>query len=205
MNSLDIIANPEIRAGLLGQMPLTTARLQIREFQLADARHLYTLHRDPRATRYAGGTRTKEQSFESLCRIINGVRKTGFGAFGIELLDTKKMIGWAGIQLMPQSSSYELFYALRADYWGNGFATEVGAVLLNSAFNTLDYPLREVFALVFPQNILSIRVLEKLGMSFLEYYFDEPSQRYACLYRVMRDEFDALRASDPKTQSSSKK
>lgn len=195
MNSLDIIPYPDERLGLLGRMPLTTSRLRIREFQLADARHLFALHRDPRATRYAGGTRTKKKSFESLCRIINGVRRTGFGAFAIELMGQDGIIGWAGIQLMPNSTRYELFYALRANYWGNGYATEAGAVLLNSVFNSVQSPLPEIFALVFPQNIESIRVLEKLGMSLLEYYFDETTQRHACLYHVSREHFVTLPGS----------
>jgi RimJ/RimL family protein N-acetyltransferase len=111
-------------------------------------------------------------------------------------VENKEIIGWAGIQLMPDSSCYELFYALRADYWGQEFATEAGAALLNSTFNLPDNPPSEVFALVFPKNILSIRVLEKLGMSFLEYYFDEPTERHACLYRVTHEEFTALRQTD---------
>ena len=198
MISFDIIPYPEHQLGLLAGMPLMTARLRIREFQLADARHLYSLHRDPRATRYAGGTKTKEESFESLCRIINGVRQSGFGAFGIELIEKRAIIGWAGIQLIPDSSRHELFYALREKYWGKGLATEAGEVLLNSAFNLADNPLPDVFALVFPQNIRSIRVLEKLGMKLREYYFDEPTQRHACLYHVTRDRFAALRISVPK-------
>ncbi len=199
MFSLDIIPRPERGAGLLGRMPLTTKRLRIREFQLADARNLYTLHRDPRATRYAGGTRTKEQSFESLCRIINRVRRSGFGAFGIELLESKEIIGWAGVQLMPDSSSYELFYALRTEYWGRGFATETGAALLQAVFNLVDEPLSELFALVFPQNMQSIRVLEKLGMILSEYYFDEQSQRHACLYRISRERFAGRQETRSKT------
>ena len=146
-----------------------------------------------------------KQSLESLCRIINGVRKTGFGVFGIELLENKEIIGWAGINTMPDSSRFELLYALRADYWGKGFATEAGAALVHAAFTELDSPLPEVYALVFPQNILSIRVLEKLGMSLLEYYFDEPSQRHACLYRITRDEFGERGSMRSGFQSSSKK
>lgn len=197
MNMLDIIPRPEHGTGLFGRMPLVTDRLRIREFQLADSHHLYSLHQDHRATRYAGGTRTKEQSFESLCRIIDGVRRTGFGAFGIEFVARREIIGWAGIQRLAESSRYELFYALRADYWGRGFATEAGAALLAETFGLPDKPISEVFALVFPQNVLSIRVLEKLGMSFLEYYFDRPTQRHACLYHVTREEFASRQQIEP--------
>ncbi len=189
MFSLEITPTPEHKAGLLSQLPLTTGRLLIREFQLADARDLFALHRDALATRYAGGTRTKAQSFQSLCRIINRVRETGFGALAVQHRNDSKLIGWAGIQRITDSDRYEILYALNPTHWGNGLATEASRALLHSAFTLPSGALKEVFALVFPQNIGSICVLEKIGMEFLEYYFDQSTQRYACLYRISQSNF----------------
>jgi len=192
-------------SGMRQHLPIRTPRLVIREFQLADAKDLYSLHRDARATRYAGGTRTKEQSFSSLCRIINRVRETGFGALAIESQPDGRLIGWGGIQPIPDSDRYELLYALKPEYWGFGLATEAGYALLNAAFNSPSTPLSEVYALVFPQNIGSIRVLEKLGMDFVKYYFDGPTQRHACLYRISQRAFLASAYAAFKSGSSSKK
>lgn len=205
MNSLHIIPTPSKKAGLLENVPIRTPRLRIREFQLADASHLYALHRDARATRYAGGTRTQEQSFQSLCRMMNRVRGTGYGAFALELCTTRELIGWAGIQSMPDSPRLELFYALKPAYWGLGLATEAGEALLNTIFALPHKPISEIFALVYPQNIGSIRVLEKLGMSFIDYHFDQATQRYACLYWTQREAFLSKTTSAVLNQSSSKK
>ena len=192
MISLEITGPVREHMGLLGAIPIRTDRLLIREFQLGDAAELFSLHRDARATRYAGGTRTQEESLQSLYRIINRVRQTGFGAFALELSSDNELIGWAGVQKMIDSERYEIIYALKASHWGRGLATEAGRALLDAAF-ALQY-LPEIFALVFPQNIASIRVLEKLGFSFLTYYFDEITQRHACLYRLSEDEFRNSRA-----------
>jgi ribosomal-protein-alanine N-acetyltransferase len=175
--------------GLLQLLPIETPRLKIREFRLIDARALYELHRDARATRYAGGTRTEGQSLQSLRRIIDRTRQTGFGTFAVELTETNSVIGWVGIQLMGDESTYELIYALTPTVWRRGIATEASSRLTEVAFQ-LDYPqISELFGIVYPQNIGSIRVLEKIGMTFQRYYLDERTQRHACLYRVGRHEF----------------
>jgi RimJ/RimL family protein N-acetyltransferase len=175
--------------------------LTIREFQLADAEALFSLQSDPRATRYAGGTRTKRQSQESLYRIINRVRKYGFGTFAVQLSAGGPAIGWAGIQKVLDAERYELLYALRSEYWGRGYATEAGRVLLGAAFSLEGAGPQEIFGLVFPQNVPSIRVLENLGFLFVEYHFDEMTRRHACLYRTTRARFLAIQSH----QVSSKK
>jgi len=189
MIQLDIIQTPAQKTGIFSRLPLETERLNIREFQLADAESLYELHRDPRATRYAGGTRTKDESFSALGRIINRARQTGFGSFALQLRQSGDLIGWAGIQQLPESTRFELLYALRPVFWGKGFATEASEQLLKAAFTLESDPLTEIHALVFPQNIASIRVLEKLGLSFTKHQFDVLTQRYACLYTITAAEF----------------
>jgi len=189
MNSQQIVPTPEVRTGLLRAAPISTNRLILREFQLADCRDLFEIHGDARTTRYAGGTRTREQSFESLCRMISRLRETGFGTLALQLKSGKGVIGWAGIQPLLGTDRYEILYALKPAYWGYGFATEAGAALLEVVFDSMNGTLDELYALVFPQNIASIRVLEKLGFVFLEYYFDEPTKRNACLFSISRSSF----------------
>ena len=191
MFSLTIDGINDRGQGLLAKLPLRSEHLVIREFQLADAESLFSLQSDPRATRYAGGTRTKEQSLESLYRIINRVRNTGFGNFAVQLLNNNKAIGWAGIQKMLGTERYELLYALRSEYWGQGYATEVGRALLDATFSLGKTGPDKISALVFPQNIPSIRVLEKLGFEFVDYYFDDPTERHACLYETTSARFRA--------------
>jgi len=121
--------------------------------------------------------------------MISRLRETGFGTLALQPKTAKGVIGWAGIQPLLGTDRYEILYALKPAYWGYGFATEAGAALLEVGFNLIDETLDEIYALVFPQNIASIRVLEKLGFVFLEYYFDEPTNRNACLFSISRSSF----------------
>ena len=184
MNSLTITPSTVEKRGLYGCVPLSTKRLIIREFQLIDADELFNLHRNSLATRYAGGTRSRDESHESLCRMINRVRETGFGTFAVQTKEHRNFIGWVGIQPLLGSERFEILYALQPKYWGLGYASEAASALLDAVFRQLREPVDEVIALVYPQNVPSIRVLEKLGFSFESYYFDEPTQRYACMYSV---------------------
>lgn len=189
MNFREIIATPSQKPGLLSAAPISTRHLILREFQLADSRDLFEIHGDARTTRYAGGTRSRKQSFESLCRMINRLRETGFGTLAVQLRYEKKLIGWTGIQPLLGSDRYELIYAFKPAYWGFGYATEAGRALLTVVFNHRSCLLENVCALVYPQNVGSIRVLEKLGFEFVDYYFDIPTQRHACLFEISKVSF----------------
>ena len=48
---------------------------------------------------------------------------------------------------------------------------------------------RECFVCELRECVGSICVLEKIGMEFLEYHFDQSTQRYACLYRISQSNF----------------
>ncbi len=56
-------------------------------------------------------------------------------------------------------------------------------------FTLTDVEITNLNALVFPQNVRSILVLERLGMSFVETLFDEETGRQACLYSVSKTDF----------------
>lgn len=61
---------------------------------------------------------------------------------------------------MNEPPDVELIYALARDAWGSGLATEAAARVAQHALGTLGF--ERLFALVFPENGASMRVLEKL-------------------------------------------
>jgi RimJ/RimL family protein N-acetyltransferase len=181
-------------------LPLRGARLNLRLFDWSDADALYRLHRDPLLTRYAGGLKTREESFASLTRIIGRTRETGFGALAVEEPGSGRVFGWCGIQPMPNQPGYEVIYALEPAMWGRGYALEAASLAMAAAFALQGEPLNEIYGVVFPENYRSIRVLEKLGMQFVRTIFDDITQKHASLYNVSRTTFLALhqRASSSK-------
>lgn len=180
---------PETPLGLNRLLPIETERLVVRGFRGEDADSLFELHRSPYVTRYAGGTKTRVESQLALERLIQKVRTTGFGALAVEEKATRATIGWCGIQPMRDIDEFEVTYALAQRSWGHGLAYEAAYALILQAFLEQSIALQRLRGLVFPQNVRSIRVLEKLGMKFLGNHFDEATKRHACLYGVEQSAF----------------
>jgi RimJ/RimL family protein N-acetyltransferase len=76
-----------------------------------------------------------------------------------------RMIGWFQCELADDGSGeLELGYRLRPDAWGEGFATEGAAALLADALERPD--VTRVYAHALLSNPASLRVMEKIGMTF---------------------------------------
>jgi ribosomal-protein-alanine N-acetyltransferase len=83
--------------------------------------------------------------------------------WAIEHRQDRKMIGRMGLHAYHAlDQRAELGYAFNRNYWGQGYATEAAKCLLEYGFNTLK--LHRISATVLPDNVASMRVLEKLGM-----------------------------------------
>ena len=86
-----------------------------------------------------------------------------FGPWLLRLNDDSVVIGHCGLRYWPDSSDVELLYALGAEYWGRGLAYEAAKVSLRIGVESLG--LSEVIAAAFTDNLASMRVLEKVGMT----------------------------------------
>ena len=75
-------------------------------------------------------------------------------------------VGW--VLLMPYDAvgpEIEIAWRLLRSAWGNGFATEASLPVLRHGFETLG--LDRVVADIHPDNAVSLRVAEKLGLRFV--------------------------------------
>jgi ribosomal-protein-alanine N-acetyltransferase len=78
-----------------------------------------------------------------------------------------------------------LLYGLWPAWWGTGLATETGQAVLRYAFG-LGH--ESVEAATDPPNVASIRVMERLGMSF--HKRDKLNGLDTVFYRLTRDAFE---------------
>ena len=103
-------------------------------------------------------------------RIINKQlshwEKHGFGWWAVELPETKTMIGWCGLQFLPETNETEVAYMLEMEQWGQGFGTEVARYSLRYGF--IDLGIEKIVAIVHPNNLASRKVIKKLGMHFVD-------------------------------------
>lgn len=63
-----------------------------------------------------------------------------------------------------EQKEYELGYRLSRKYWGKGFATEAAIACRDCGLNT--FGLRRLISIIEAANHQSIRVAEKVGMTF---------------------------------------
>jgi len=106
-----------------------------------------------------------------------------YGWWAVETFSTRDLLGWCGLQYLPETGEIEVGYLLGRDYWGNGFATEAARASIDYGFENLE--IDNIIAVVHPGNLASIHVIEKLGMAFTGRftYFDMPVLRYSLMRR----------------------
>jgi RimJ/RimL family protein N-acetyltransferase len=78
----------------------------------------------------------------------------------------REVIGTCGLGAyeLDEQEEIELGFRLRLKFWGKGYATEAAQAVLGYGFRSLG--LKRIIAFAIPQNLASIRVIEKLGFSF---------------------------------------
>jgi len=160
---------------------LETPRLRLRLFTYDDVEIMYTLGSDPEIIKYAETEPAKDLE-EARRRLEEGplydYEKYGYGRFAVEFKETGKVIGFCGIKYLPEIDLPEVGYRYLTEYWGKGIGTEAARACVE--FARQDLQIRKLVALIMPENIASIRVAEKLGMTRgpLIHIYDEDALQY---------------------------
>jgi RimJ/RimL family protein N-acetyltransferase len=150
-----------------------TERLVIRRFRGEDWEDLYALQGDPEATKFVGGVWTAEKTREVLGMIVGRYEKRELEWFAVEEKESGRVMGacWLGPlnarwgEALGVGEQVELGYRYARAYWGKGYATEAGRVMLRRGFEELG--LERVVAIVNVLNVASERVIRKLGMEYV--------------------------------------
>jgi len=144
---------------------LETARLLLREFVEEDAEWFFRLNTDPQVLRFVPDQQllSVEQARQILLdHPITDYQKYGFGRGACILKSTGEPIGFAGLKYLEELGEVDVAYRLMPPTWGMGLATEVSRAAISYGFANLG--LKQIIGLVMPENIASVRVLEKIGL-----------------------------------------
>lgn len=150
------------------QPHLETERLWLCAWELDDVAAARPLFTDPEIMRYINGgvARSDDQIRESIVRQQNYLRERGYCFWKLLLKPDGRLIGDCGLQPLDLdgATEIEIGWRLAKDQWGRGLATEAAHVALRHA---VDYAhLERVIAIAMPENRVSLRIMEKLSMSF---------------------------------------
>lgn len=144
---------------------LETSRLRLREFVPQDAGALATVLGDPIAMQYYPAAFDRAEIDAWIRRNRARYFDPGFGLWAMVLKDSGEMIGDCGCFLrdVDGRDDIEIGYHVRRDLWGKGYATEAAQACMQYAFTRLG--VNRVISLIRPENLQSIRVAEKNGMT----------------------------------------
>jgi len=147
---------------------LETERLALRHLREDDAPFILELVNDPSWLEYIGNKniKTLEQA-EAYIRKgpVASYAKNGFGLYLVVLKVATVPLGICGLVKRDSLKDIDLGFALRPQYWSNGYAREAAEATMGEA---KALKLKRVVAITSPGNHASIRLLEKLGFKFEE-------------------------------------
>ncbi|GAB3265847.1 GNAT family N-acetyltransferase [Chitinimonas naiadis] len=144
---------------------LTTPRLLLRELKPADADAVLAIHADTDAMRWFGADpiQDRKQALQ-LIELFAEWRKapTPGIRWGITRRDTGQLLGSCGLFKWNRGwRNCVLGYELGKPHWGQGWMSEALRAVLAYGFDEMD--LHRVQAEIHPDNLASIRLIERLG------------------------------------------
>ena len=161
-----------------------TERLYLREMTIKDAESLYLLNLDLEVLKYTGDEPFK--SVENAKRFLENYdhyEKYNFGRWAVIDKSTNVFLGWCGLKYTPEFDEYDIGFRFFKKYWNKGYATESAKVCLNLGFNK--YNITEIVGRVMTENIGSIKVLEKIGLTFFKpFNFDGEK---GLIYKIIKN------------------
>jgi ribosomal-protein-alanine N-acetyltransferase len=147
---------------------IQTPGLILRPLRPSDAEVLYRIYQTEGVLHYFPNP--TPPPLERVQRFIAGQQahweKHGYGNWGVLPEGEKEIIGWAGLQFLPELNETEVGFLLDRPFWGKGYATAAARASLDFGFE--HFMLDHIIALVHPDNLASRRVIEKCSMTYVE-------------------------------------
>jgi RimJ/RimL family protein N-acetyltransferase len=160
--------------GKLGPMgELNTSRLRLVPLELGHVAVMHELSVDPEVRRYLfEGHIIPIQQVEEmittseLCFNDHGI---GFYAMYIHVdadPNDGAFVGFCGVRVFEDGEEMELLFGMQPRFWGHGYGQEAARAVIGHGFGECGF--KRIVAAADTPNQRSVRVLQRLGMSFKE-------------------------------------
>ena len=158
---------------------LTTERLVVRGWQLADAGDALSVYGAEKVTRWLTPVMGRVADEDSMRAVLQAWTEDQpnmlppRGRWAVQLKNTGEVVGGVSVRLLPPyEEDLELSWQLKPAAWGNGYAVEAARALIGWAFTQ---EIDELFAVARPHNKRAILTAERLGMQWVgetDKYYD---------------------------------
>lgn len=141
-----------------------TDRLIIRPWEKSDIEPYSKIVADPRVMQHIGAGKTLNytDAEKYIHNCIKNYEEHGWSRFAVELKENNELIGFCGFSIYNNELDFGWRYA--HSYWNKGYGTEAAKAVLHIGINGFKFP--RIVCIVYPENLMSIRIIEKLGMTF---------------------------------------
>ena len=181
-----------------GTVVLTTPRLLLRTFRLADLAQYAALNADPDVMEYLGGVLSPERSDQIAEWAQLSYARYAMGLLAVERREDALFLGMCGLHHQDwYPDDIEIGWRLAREHWGQGYATEAATAWLDYAFDSLG--LDRVISIADVPNVRSRGVMQRLGMA-LDHeaeLMDDGIAFQAAVYAISADEWRNRRSSIP--------
>ncbi len=152
---------------------LKTERLSLRAMHPIDAEDMYDYARRPEVSEFLLWEPHPSVAYtkQYLGYIQSRYALGDFYDWAVIDRESRRMIGTCGFtRIDTVNDTAEIGYVLNPDFWGKGYAVEAAHRVIEFAFSELG--VHRIEARFMKGNQASLRVMEKLGMTFEGYHKD---------------------------------
>jgi RimJ/RimL family protein N-acetyltransferase len=153
------------------ESPLTTDRLIIRDWSVADAEAAHAIYGSPDVTHWLTPAMDRVTDVPAMRSVLQAWVEAQpnlpppRGRWAVQRRDDDAVVGGLGIRLLPPfEEDLELSWQLHPQAWGQGYATEASRALIDWAFAN---DTEELFAVARPSNVRAIATAKRLGMQWV--------------------------------------
>lgn len=170
---------------------LNGQHVTLREFTLDDADAVLALIGDDNVTKWLSfDSRNRAQAVEMIAGTIERAKSAERTEYYLAVEVNNRLVGFARLGLSGIRAA-KLGYAIRAEDWGKGYATDATMVMTRFAFTQLS--LHRVSAAIGPDNLASMRVVLKAGFlpegRIRDHVYTNNAWRDSLLFGILEDEW----------------
>jgi RimJ/RimL family protein N-acetyltransferase len=177
----------------LSGVALPGPSILLREFRTGDVDDAFRVVGDERVTKFLSfDSRSYKQAAAMISAAVARTSDNPRSEYYLAVAtpDKDRLVGFIRLALGGVAAA-KLGYAVAADHWGKGYATEAVQIMLKFAFERLE--LHRVTAAIGPDNDASLAVVRKIGFlaegRLRDHVFTNGAWRDSLLYSLLSDDF----------------